>query len=204
MKHRILFSRREGFDITYAATCEFEAKAPDDTHANSFMILSDAVTRWVKETDEGKEMWGYSSRDANIGDLATMCPEGALEPYGIKGLALHLFSGDEFANYDAHLVDWDDEEEIPAPGVPVWTAEDAKAAAAEGWGLFDVDSSGYLEIQRFDEEEMFDSDDEALAYVRQRVAQLGAIHYKALKIHEANAPFLVRMRAFVAQMKEEG
>lgn len=40
-----------------------------------------------------------------------------------------------------------------------------KQAIREGWILADVDSSGYLEIQRHDESEIFDDDNAAIAYV---------------------------------------
>lgn len=31
--------------------------------------LRNALTAWVKETDEGKQAWEYSSEDFNVGDL---------------------------------------------------------------------------------------------------------------------------------------
>jgi len=46
-----------------------------------------------------------------------------------------------------------------------WALPDYEAATAEGWGLFDVDSTGFFEIQRLDEHTPFDNDDAALNYV---------------------------------------
>lgn len=113
--HEILFSRQEGFDITHCAVARFSAKPPDKDHVNSFMILRDAVTRWVADTDEGKAMHIAASEDTNIGDVACALPPGALEPYGVYGLRVSTMTGDDYASYDAHLVDEEKLDEL-CPG----------------------------------------------------------------------------------------
>lgn len=61
-----------------------------------------------------------------------------------------------------------------------------KCCAGEGWGLFDVDSTGYLEIQKSDEAGVFDDDDDAFSFVR-RLAEAGSrLHSEALDIHNTH------------------
>ncbi|MBK5051706.1 hypothetical protein IQ289_25325 [Burkholderia sp. R-70006] len=67
--------------------------------------------------------------------------------------------------------------------LPVWTAGDCQAADRDGWNLFDVDGSGYHEIQRDDEANRFASDAEAIEFVQQQAKAGDAVAVKALKIH---------------------
>lgn len=88
------------------------------------------------------------------------------------------------------------------PDVPgcAWTVDDDKAAAAEGWNIFDAD--GVLEIERIDfpdsdaeldehdeqkgraENSRFADDDAVLEFVRAQAAAGSALHKRALEIHE--------------------
>jgi hypothetical protein len=61
-----------------------------------------------------------------------------------------------------------------------WTADDRRAAQKEGWDLFDIDSTGVIEIQRLDTPRKFDSDDAARRYVRRMAANNSMLHMRAL------------------------
>ncbi len=64
---------------------------------------------------------------------------------------------------------------------PTWSREDDAEAEKEGWNLFSVDD-GRLEIQRIDEYDVFETDDAALAFIRERAAGGSALHQKALDL----------------------
>jgi hypothetical protein len=57
---------------------------------------------------------------------------------------------------------------------------DNAQAIVEGWDVFDVDSTGYLEIERDDEQGHFTSDAEALLHVVERARAGSAYHRAAL------------------------
>lgn len=66
---------------------------------------------------------------------------------------------------------------------------------AEGWGLFDVDASGLLEIQRLDEAEVFGSDEEAVGFVRALASAGSAMHVAALAQHDQHREALTKHRS---------
>lgn len=77
-----------------------------------------------------------------------------------------------------------------------WARADSAAATAEGWDVFDVDSSGRLEIERIDDprdsednalEPRFSSDTEALIYIESRAAEGSSLHLRALAQHTPRA-----------------
>ncbi|ABO60221.1 hypothetical protein Bcep1808_7344 (plasmid) [Burkholderia vietnamiensis G4] len=68
--------------------------------------------------------------------------------------------------------------------LPAWTSEDCAIADVQGWNIFDVDGTGYLEIQKDDEAQVFESDDDAVAYVRERAQGGCPVALKAMKIAE--------------------
>lgn len=80
---------------------------------------------------------------------------------------------------------------IFAPEYPDhWTAADDDAAAAEGWGIFEADGRGVLEIERIDcndppheDAPTFEYDDDAIEHVRIRALQGSELHARALAIH---------------------
>lgn len=59
-----------------------------------------------------------------------------------------------------------------------WTLADSVAATEEGWDLFDI-GGGVLDLQRIDEEGVFDTDFEAEQFVKQRAAEGSELHKKA-------------------------
>ncbi len=98
--------------------------------------------------------------------------------YGHRG----YFSGPGFAARALryHL------EQLQAPPAVAQTLQDIEEfkpsrAHREGWDIFDVDSSGYLEIQRLDEVEIFDSDEEARTWVKNQAACDSDYHRDAIE-----------------------
>jgi hypothetical protein len=47
----------------------------------------------------------------------------------------------------------------------MWTKQDQEKALEQGWGIFNPDSRGILEIQKYDEADVFASDQEAILSV---------------------------------------
>jgi hypothetical protein len=47
-----------------------------------------------------------------------------------------------------------------------WTAAHRAEAEKQGWNLFDYDSRGLLQIQRSDEAEIFNTDQEAVDFIK--------------------------------------
>ena len=66
-------------------------------------------------------------------------------------------------------------------GIP-WTDADEEIAAGEGWGLFVVNRDPGIEIERDDEADIFEDDDEAVAWVIEQCEDGGGTHHKALLI----------------------
>jgi len=64
----------------------------------------------------------------------------------------------------------------------IWTAKDTAIASRMGWNLFRIDiGSRKLEIEREDEQEIFDDDNEAIEYVL-RHAKTSKTCRKALNV----------------------
>lgn len=81
----------------------------------------------------------------------------------------------------------------------LWSAEDAQAAEAEGWALFDSHGSvdGPLQLQRFDDPVEwskspqpypFESDVAVWHHVRLRAQAGSPLHVKALRVLELENP----------------
>lgn len=68
-------------------------------------------------------------------------------------------------------------------------------ADAEGWGIFDVDGSGLLEIERDDEADVFACDEDAVAFVREKAEAGSGVHIAAIRAHDDYRPALDRKRA---------
>lgn len=43
-----------------------------------------AVTKWINETDDAQEAWGYSEGDFNIGDFASYDNDEVLRKYLVE------------------------------------------------------------------------------------------------------------------------
>lgn len=71
---------------------------------------------------------------------------------------------------DAHLVD-----------DPV---TDGRISELEGWGMFNVDSTGLMEIERDDEAAVFADDAAAVEFVRLKAGSGSPYHVKAIEIHD--------------------
>lgn len=70
-----------------------------------------------------------------------------------------------------------------------WTVKDQKYALSQGWGIFNIDNKGYLEIQKNDELNSFKSDEEAVKFVIERLETIsyreeeeGSTYEKAIYI----------------------
>lgn len=72
----------------------------------------------------------------------------------------------------------------------------------EGWCLFDVDSTGLMEIERDDEADVFNTDEAALAFVRHR-AEYSDFHRKAIEAHDRDAEELRKHRGGEKSLAEE-
>ncbi|WP_321935546.1 hypothetical protein [Paraburkholderia sp. J8-2] len=72
--------------------------------------------------------------------------------------------------------------------VPAWTVEDSKVADEQGWGLFNIDDSGYGEIQRDMEANRFEYDEDAIDFVQRQADAGDVVATKALKIHHRPTP----------------
>jgi hypothetical protein len=69
-KITIPFIREEGLKgITTIAVVQFTL-TKKMTSEQAIKALTDCLTKWVKETDEGHKAWMRSTADFNIGDLA--------------------------------------------------------------------------------------------------------------------------------------
>ena len=65
---QVCFVRVDGASIDALRVVEFTAHA--ETKEDALNRLERAVTKWIRETNEGKAAWRESSEDLNIGDLA--------------------------------------------------------------------------------------------------------------------------------------
>ncbi len=63
-----------------------------------------------------------------------------------------------------------------------WDGLDPDQALEEGWFICDVDSTGWLEIEKDHESDVFDGDDAALVFVKAQAAAGSQYHAKALFI----------------------
>jgi hypothetical protein len=73
--------------------------------------FTEAVTAWVRDTEEGKEAYKESDRDYNVGDLANDVDEPTLAPYlaaqGLFNVEIEIRSDEDFQDtwsYDTRLV----------------------------------------------------------------------------------------------------
>lgn len=100
---------------TAIITCKDTPKLPDN---NAFLAaLMRAITKWVKNTEEGREAWTDSCRDFNVGDLAMIASDtlkAHLAEEGIEEMEIDLGGGEADFGFDKILVNRDeliDEEE---------------------------------------------------------------------------------------------
>lgn len=64
-----------------------------------------------------------------------------------------------------------------------WTAQDSDAAQADGWDVFDLDSRGFLQIQKCDEAQTeLVNDMDAVCHVYDQAARGSELHRKAIMV----------------------
>jgi hypothetical protein len=111
----IPFIRREGLDITTIAILSVILTRKVSV-TTIIKTLTDLLTKWVKDTPEGRTAWQDSCADFNIGDYAlceeqflSWVPHAKLAAKGIQDIKL-LSCGDnqEVINFDKILVNQKD------------------------------------------------------------------------------------------------
>ena len=70
MKQQFVIPRLSADEVT-CAVVTFENPTKPISQDEFLQILKNVTTDWICETEEGNEIWEQSSRDFNIGDLAT-------------------------------------------------------------------------------------------------------------------------------------
>ncbi len=64
-----------------------------------------------------------------------------------------------------------------------WTKQDSLGAIVQGWDIVLVENYGFREIERIDEDEIFENDLDALIFVTREAQQGNMAARKALLIH---------------------
>jgi hypothetical protein len=81
------------------------------------------------------------------------------------------------------------EEMVQERRSPEFTDAEHKSARKEGWGLFDAEQMGIpLQIQRQDDLGVFETDDDAVKFVKSKAEEGSELHKKALEILKAQSP----------------
>lgn len=71
----------------------------------------------------------------------------------------------------------------------VFTTEQENQMFSEGWGVFEVDTAGDdLQIQKLDESDVFESDQQAWAFVIEQAKQGSVLHRQILAYFKDNRP----------------
>jgi hypothetical protein len=71
-----------------------------------------------------------------------------------------------------------------------WTRQHEKAAMSQGWLMSNFDRRGLLQLQRYDEAEIFERDADALDFVRSKAAEGDATAALALELHAFFDPLI--------------
>lgn len=125
--HFFNFARREEGMITTLGILEIASTNPDEGGAWDAMI--DAITEWVNTTEAGRRAWIGSSKDLNIGDLASFDAfqdkdlSRLMAERGLTFKSLMIAdSQDDCADYDEVLINYetlkDTDEEGGNPNAP--------------------------------------------------------------------------------------
>jgi hypothetical protein len=69
MKTHISFIRKDVSKIDNMVIIQYTHKKALQTPKDVFDAFRGGITQWVEETEEGKNLWNYSSEDLNIGDI---------------------------------------------------------------------------------------------------------------------------------------
>jgi hypothetical protein len=110
-----------------------------------------------------------------------------------------------FISYDSA---WDDFL-VPEPGIPRWLPEDSAAASAQGWDIFDRSSinestGDSLELERYDDDGRFKSDEEAWQFVWKRAVEYAdSLALRALVFLKTRAPGEYTAIKFVCTKKSD-
>lgn len=68
---------------------------------------------------------------------------------------------------------------------------DNNQAFSEGWGLFDVDTDAciYTDLQRLDDAGVFESDNQAVLFVKEQAHRGSRYHQRALELNGLSTPY---------------
>lgn len=105
----LLFLRQERAKVTTVSILNLKTILPTDAHVKTALIS--ATTEWVRKTEEGRKLWGYSGEDLNIGDLASSGAFGdavfltALRQRGVEYVSCMVGGTEDAIAYDQVLVD---------------------------------------------------------------------------------------------------
>ncbi len=71
-----------------------------------------------------------------------------------------------------------------------WTRAHQDEACKAGWGLFDYDGSGLLQLQKLDEADNFECDEDAINHVKTLAAQGNETARLAIELHNFFDPLI--------------
>ena len=74
-KHTILFTRQGMAGMTNAAVLILETDDETASSTDAMEMFKRGITEWVDDTQAGREVWGTSREDLNIGDLLLAQPQ---------------------------------------------------------------------------------------------------------------------------------
>jgi len=81
MKTHLTFTRKGNYNIENLVVVQFSHKKHLKTPYEVFKAFTNGITKWVEETEEGKDLWLYTAEDLNIGDLLSHSDTKTLNKY---------------------------------------------------------------------------------------------------------------------------
>lgn len=108
MKTCLSFIRRDINHIHNMVVLRFKHKKTLKTPPEVLNAFTNSITKWVENTQEGKDVWSYSSQDLNIGDILGEYKNPMLNKYlcakGIKNWKpIYELVDEEEVSYDKVL-----------------------------------------------------------------------------------------------------
>jgi hypothetical protein len=68
-KSHIVFTRKDINSLENMVILKIKHTEELDSPYQVFNAFSNAITKWVENTEEGRALWNYTSEDLNIGDI---------------------------------------------------------------------------------------------------------------------------------------
>lgn len=107
----LTFVRQEDGRITTLGILQLNSHLDE---AECLEAIKAATTQWINETESGKQLWSYSCKDLNIGDLASGAAfedpvfQDALKARGVEFVDCTLGDCDDAICFDEVLVKEDE------------------------------------------------------------------------------------------------